>query len=59
MPALMIKCPTTKKLTPTGFAMDKTSFEDPTNRLFSNQSQCVHCGQMHMWDKKDAVLAQS
>ena len=56
MPRIMIKCPKTKKLVPTGFAMDKASFDNPTNVLTNNTVSCPACGQNHTWSKSDAVL---
>ena len=56
MPRVMIKCPKTKKLVPTGFGMDKASFNNPTNILRSNTFRCPECGENHIWSKSDAVL---
>jgi hypothetical protein len=57
MPRIMIKCPTTGKLIPTGMAADQNSFDSST---FTNNSvQCPECGRMHTWSKQDAQLEQS
>lgn len=56
MPRLMITCPTTNKAVPTGMSMDQASFENPTNTMENNSSQCAACGQMHTWSKADAFL---
>jgi hypothetical protein len=45
-----------KKLVPTGIAMDKASFNNPTNVLTNNTVRCVACGEKHTWSKSDAVL---
>jgi len=58
MGMLTITCPKTKKAIATGISMDKRSFEDPTNKLSGNSVQCPHCGQMHVWEKKDARLQE-
>ena len=51
MGQLMIKCPITGELVPTGITMDKTSFESST---FANNSiKCPSCGKIHTWSKKD------
>jgi len=56
MPRVMIKCPKTGKLTPTGFVINKTSFDNPKNALTNNSFRCLACGEIHTWSKKDAVL---
>ncbi len=54
MGQVVIKCPVTGKLIPTGIAMDKASFESAS---MSNESvRCPECGEWHTWDKKDAEL---
>jgi hypothetical protein len=59
MAMLIIDCPVTHKPVPTGISTDKASFEDPTNVLTGNSVSCPHCGQNHVWDKKDARLDSS
>lgn len=54
MASVMIKCPKTGKLVPTGISMDKKSFE--TAKLENNAVGCPACGGNHTWSKKDAVL---
>jgi len=56
MPMIMIKCPATGKDIPTEMAMDKASFENPTNQMAGNKVGCPHCKTLHTWDKKDAFL---
>ena len=56
MPRVMIKCPKTLKLVPTGIAMSKSSFDNPTNVLATNTVRCPSCGEKHIWSKSDAVL---
>lgn len=55
MPNLMIKCPGTGKLVGTGIAIDKASFDNPTNQMSGNSIRCPACGQTHTWDKKDVA----
>ena len=52
MGLVMIQCPNTGKAIPTGFDMDKTSFQSST--LNRNSVGCPACGKTHTWDKKDA-----
>jgi endogenous inhibitor of DNA gyrase (YacG/DUF329 family) len=57
MAEVMIKCPETGKLVPTGFSMDKASFE--SSSLKNNTlSDCPACGKNHVWSKEDAVLKE-
>jgi len=56
MPRVMIKCPNTKILIPTGIAMSKSSFDNPTNVLAKYTVRCPSCGEKHIWSKSDAVL---
>jgi len=56
MPRVMIRCPNTKKLVPTGFAMEKNAFDNPTFDLTNNTVHCPACGKDHTWSKRDAVL---
>jgi hypothetical protein len=54
MPRLMIMCPDTKKLIPTGLSMDKHSFDAST--LEDNTVRCPACGKDHTWSKSDVVF---
>ena len=54
MPRVMIKCPNTQKLVPTGMAMDKSSFDSST--LTNNTVHCSACGKNHTWSKSEAIL---
>jgi hypothetical protein len=56
MPRVMIKCPKTFMLVPTGIAMSKSSFDNPTNVLATYTVRCPSCGEKHTWSKSDAVL---
>jgi predicted RNA-binding Zn-ribbon protein involved in translation (DUF1610 family) len=51
---IVITCPKTGKTISTGMSMDKASFESAT--LTDNSVQCPECGQMHVWNKKDAQV---
>lgn len=54
MGMVMIKCPVTGKPVPTGFGMDRATFDNPTNQFTNNNVGCPHCGQTHTWSKPDA-----
>jgi hypothetical protein len=56
MPRIMIVCPKTKRLVPTGMFISKDSFDNPANVLTNNYFRCPACGQNHTWSKADAVL---
>jgi hypothetical protein len=58
MGKLMIRCPNTGKPLFTGIAIDRATFENPTN-VFRNNTvgPCPHCGQMHTWSKEDAFVS--
>ncbi|HEY8082783.1 MAG TPA: hypothetical protein VIE64_04400 [Solirubrobacterales bacterium] len=57
MANVMIKCPNTGKLVPTGIAMDAQSF---ASAQLSNNGlgNCPACGGGHVWSKKDAQLEE-
>ena len=53
MSRIMIRCPSTGKPLFTGMGMNAQSF---ANSQFVNNTvgPCPHCGQSHVWNKKDA-----
>lgn len=51
---VMITCPTTGEVVPTGIAMDPESFK--SSDLRSNSVGCGACGQSHTWEKGEAFL---
>ncbi len=51
---VMIRCPVTGKEVPTGFGMDRASFE--SCQFIDNSFGCAACGQMHTWSKGDAFV---
>jgi len=57
MNQIFIRCPTTGKLVFTGFAMEKSIFENLPAEL--SAIKCPNCGQEHEWQKKDAIFGQS
>lgn len=53
---LLVRCPTTAKLTPTGQTIDETAWAKVTKR--SGRFTCPHCKRVHTWAKKDVLLAR-
>ena len=53
--ALIITCPSTGKPVRTGMSMNKHSFQKAL--IGAHEVRCPHCGQVHVWSKKDAHLA--
>jgi len=51
---IFIKCPTTRKLVFTGFAMDHAIFE--SSPIEQNAIHCPACGKDHEWQKSDAMF---
>ena len=51
---VMIKCPATGQVVPTGMVMTPQSFASSV--LTNNSIQCAACGKMHVWNKADAFL---
>ena len=52
MNAVVIKCPKTKQLVPTGIDLNPAQFllMEPTPRTL----RCPACREVHTWDKQDA-----
>lgn len=58
VPNVMIDCPATGKPVATGFAMSAEAFA--AAKLSGNETdECPHCGQMHIWEMKEAYLEGS
>jgi len=53
--AVLINCPTTGKSVKTGMFMNRQLFRKEV--IENREVQCPHCGQIHVWSKKDAHLA--
>jgi hypothetical protein len=53
--AILIVCPTTSQPVLTGLFMNRRSFRK--ERIENREVLCPHCGQVHIWSKKDAHLA--
>ena len=53
---LLIRCPSTAKLTPSGQTIREELWEKA--KIKSHKMTCPHCRQVHTWTKKDVVLAR-
>lgn len=53
---ILVRCPETAKLTPTGLTIAEELF--PTTKLKPQKISCPHCDGKHSWTKKDVVLAR-
>ena len=54
MHRIFIRCPSTKKLIYTGFAMDAAIFH--ASPVEQNPIDCPACKQKHSWTKEDALF---
>lgn len=52
---IVVRCPTTDKLFPTGVATDPASFN--TAEFENNSTQCPRCGEMHRWGDSEIALS--
>jgi hypothetical protein len=53
---LLVRCPSTAKLTPTGQTIEEQLWADV--KVKTQKVTCPHCHQVHSWTKKDVVLAR-
>ncbi|MDB6147701.1 MAG: hypothetical protein JWO45_1365 [Spartobacteria bacterium] len=53
---LLVRCPSTAKLTPTGQTIEERLWE--AAKVKASKVNCPHCQQVHRWTKKDIVLAR-
>jgi hypothetical protein len=53
---ILVRCPTTSLLSPTGKIVKEALWDKTKLRL--PKATCLHCGQIHIWTKKDVVLAR-
>lgn len=54
MKEVLIHCPVTGKILPTGIALSEEAFAKADLR--DQSVGCPHCGQRHGWVKRDAFL---
>jgi hypothetical protein len=53
---LLVRCPSTAKLTPTGQTIEEALWA--AAKVKTPKFTCPHCRQVHTWTKKDVVLAR-
>lgn len=53
---ILVRCPSTAKLTATGQTVEEESWEQ--TKLKQSKVACPHCRETHAWTKKDVVLAR-
>jgi hypothetical protein len=53
---ILVRCPSTAKLTPTGQTVEEESWGD--TKVKETKINCPHCETTHAWTKKDVVLAR-
>jgi hypothetical protein len=53
---LLVRCPKTAKLAPTGETIDEKLWADVTKR--TGRFTCPHCKEVHTWAKKDVLQAR-
>ena len=56
MKSLLIRCPTTSRLTDTGQTIEEKLWA--AAKVKSQKLTCSHCGSVHSWTKKDVVLGR-
>jgi hypothetical protein len=55
---LLVRCPSTAKLTATGETVDETLWTTETKPKRSGRFTCPHCKKVHSWASKDVLLAR-
>ncbi len=53
---VLVRCPSTAKLIPTGQTVEEEAW--PDTKLKEHKATCPHCNGTHAWAKKDVVLAR-
>jgi len=56
MKSLLVRCPSTSKLTDTGRTIEERRWSRAT--LKTQKLSCAHCGGVHTWTKKDVILGR-
>jgi hypothetical protein len=56
MKSLLVRCPTTSKLTDTGRTIEEKRW--PGAKMNQQKFTCAHCGKVHSWSKEDVVLGR-
>lgn len=53
---ILVRCPSTAKLTPTGQVVEEETWAEA--KMKPTKVSCQHCQTVHEWTKKDVVLAR-
>jgi hypothetical protein len=53
----MLRCPVTGRAMPTGVEADPATYE--SLGLENNSTVCPHCGETHLWSKKNVYFDTS
>lgn len=56
MSQVVINCPSTHKDIPTGIDLDKAAWD--AMKLDQGTTQCLWCGELHVWSKQQARLEE-
>ncbi|GAB3768291.1 hypothetical protein [Microlunatus parietis] len=56
MSQVVINCPSTHKDIPTGIDLDKAAWD--AMKLDQGATQCLWCGELHVWSKQQARLEE-
>jgi hypothetical protein len=54
---LLVRCPSTSKLTDTGRTIEEKRWG--MARVKTQKFTCAHCGSVHTWTKEDVVLGRA
>ena len=54
--SLLVRCPSTSKLTDTGRTIEEKLWA--AAKLKRQKFTCTHCGKIHSWEKADVVLGR-
>jgi len=56
MKSLLVRCPSTSKLTDTGRTIEEKRWS--AAKVKTQKLTCAHCGKVHSWSKADVVLGR-
>jgi hypothetical protein len=56
MKSLLVRCPSTSKLTDTGRTIEEKRWS--AAKVKTQKLTCAHCGKIHSWSKADVVLGR-
>ena len=53
---ILVRCPSTARLSPTGQTVSEALWSK--TKVKFPEAVCPHCSEVHIWTKKDVVLAR-